>query len=300
MKRREFLKTAATAGVVLSISPGLGPLVGVLQAENPADLTVVHGSSPAQIVKAAVDGLGGIRKFISRGDVVVVKPNIGWDRTPEYAATTNPEVVATLVRLSLEAGARKVRVFDHSVTDPRRTYKQSGIADAAERAGAEVSFMNNRKFREIKINGQVLKTWPVYTEVVEADKVINVPIAKHHGLSTLTLGMKNLMGVVGGSRGRFHQNIDDCLVDLAAFIKPSLVVLDAVRILTANGPQGGALSDVKRLDTIVAGRDQVAVDAYGTTLFGMKEGTLGCVRLGQQRRLGSMNIAKLKVKRINL
>jgi uncharacterized protein (DUF362 family) len=300
MKRREFLKTAVITGAVLSIPEGLSPLAGFLHAADPVDLAVARGPSPSRTVRAAVDGLGGIGKFISRGDVVVIKPNIGWDRTPEYAATTNPEVVAALIGLCLEAGAKKVKVFDHSVNDARRTYKQSGIADAAAKAGAEVGYMDDRKYREMKINGQILKTWPIYAEVVEADKMINVPIAKHHSLSTLTLGMKNWMGVIGGSRGRLHQNIDECLVDLAAFFKPALVVLDAVRILTANGPQGGWLPDVKRLDTIVAGRDQVAVDAYGTTLFGMKEGTLGCVRIGQQRRLGSMNVSKMKIKRINL
>jgi uncharacterized protein (DUF362 family) len=300
MRRRDFLKTAVITGAALSISDGFSPLAGLLHAAEPADLAVARGPAPARTVRVAVDGLGGIGKFISRGDVVVIKPNIGWDRTPEYAATTNPEVVAALIGLCREAGAKKVKIFDHSVNDPRRTYKQSGIADAAAKAGAEVSYMDDRKYREMKINGQILKTWPVYTEVVEADKVINVPIAKHHSLSTLTLGMKNWMGVIGGSRGRLHQNIDECLVDLAAFFKPTLVVLDAVRILTANGPQGGWLPDVKRLDTIVAGRDQVAVDAYGTTLFGMKEGTLGCVKVGQQRRLGSMNVSKMKIKRINL
>jgi uncharacterized protein (DUF362 family) len=300
MKRRDFLKTAAITGAALSVTANLEPLIGVLQAAEPVDLTVVHGPSPTRIVKAAIDGMGGINKFISRGDVVVIKPNIGWDRTPEYAATTNPEVVVALIGLCLEAGAKKVKVFDRSVNDPRRTYKQSGIADAAAKAGAEVSHVDDRKYREMKINGQILKTWPVYIDVIEADKVINVPIAKHHSLSTLTLGMKNWMGVIGGSRGRIHQNIDECLVDLAAFFKPAFVVLDAVRILTANGPQGGWLPDVKRLDTVIAGRDQVAVDAYGTTLFGMKEGTLGCVRLGQQRQLGRMNLSKVKVKRINL
>jgi uncharacterized protein (DUF362 family) len=232
--------------------------------------------------------------------VVVVKPNIGWDRTPEYAATTNPEVVATVVRLCFEAGAKKVKVFDHPVSDARRTYKQSGISDAAAAAGAAVTFMDDRKFKDMRINGQTLKSWPLYTEVFEADKVINVPIAKTHGTSKLTLGMKNWMGVMGGQRGRIHQRIDESLVDLAMFIKPALTILDAVRILTDNGPQGGNLADVKQLNMVIAGTDAVAVDAFGATLFGMKPADLGYVRIGHQLRLGSMDLAKMKIKKINL
>ncbi|PKN05350.1 MAG: cytoplasmic protein, partial [Deltaproteobacteria bacterium HGW-Deltaproteobacteria-9] len=191
-------------------------------------------------------------------------------------------------------------VFDHPVSDPRRTYKQSGIADAAAAAGAAVSFIDDRKFKDMQINGRSLKSWPLYTEVFEADKVINVPIAKTHGISKLTLGMKNWMGVMGGWRGRIHQRVDESIVDLAMFIKPALTVLDAVRILTANGPQGGNLMDVKQLNMIIAGTDAVAVDAFGATLFGMKPAELGCVRIGHQRGLGSMELEKMKIKRITL
>ena len=150
------------------------------------------------------------------------------------------------------------------------------------------------------INGISLKSWPLYTEVFEADKVINVPIAKTHGLSTLTLGMKNWMGVMGGWRGRIHQRIDESLVDLAMFIKPVLTVLDAVRILTANGPQGGRLTDVKVLNTIVASQDQVALDAFGATLFGLKGSDLGYVLKGHERGLGSMDLPRISIKRPNL
>ena len=183
-----------------------------------------------------MNAMGGIKRFISRGDIVVVKPNIGWDRTPEYAANTNPEVVAALVRLCYDAGAKKVKVFDYPVNDARRCYKQSGIADAARAAGAEVSFVDERKFKDVRINGMALKSWPLYKDILETDKIINVPIAKTHGLTTLTLGMKNWMGVMGGWRSRLHHRIDENLVDVSRAIRPTLIVLDAVRILTASGP----------------------------------------------------------------
>jgi uncharacterized protein (DUF362 family) len=300
MNRRDFLKSAMISGAALTVPMGLDPILSALVAAEKTDLAVAHGTPPAKITRAAVDALGGMKRFVSRGDVVVVKPNIGWDRTPEYAANTNPEVVAAVVRLCLEAGAKRVKVFDHPVSDPRRTYKQSGIADAAAAAGAVVSFIDDRKFKDMQINGHSLKSWPLYTEVFEADKVINVPIAKTHGLSKLTLGMKNWMGVMGGSRGRIHQRVNESIVDLAMFIKPVLTILDAVRILTDNGPQGGNLTDVKQLNMVIAGTDAVAVDAFGATLFGMKPAELGCVRIGHQLKLGSMDLEKMKIKRITV
>ncbi|MGZ3593743.1 MAG: DUF362 domain-containing protein [Syntrophales bacterium] len=300
MKRRDFIKAALAAGVTLSFPGNTGMILSSLDAAEKVDLAVAHGVSPAGITKAAIDSLGGIKRFISRGDVVVVKPNIGWDRMPEYAATTNPEVVSTVIKLCYEAGAKQVKVFDRTVVDARRCYKQSGIVDAASAAGGIVSFVDDRKFKEVKLPGIALKSWPLYTEAMEADKVINIPIAKTHGLSTLTLGMKNWMGIMGGSRGRIHQKMDGSLVDVATFMKPALVVLDAVRILTANGPQGGSLSDVKQLNTVIAGTDQVAVDAYGATLFGLKGADLGYVMAGHKAGLGTMDLAKLKIKRVNI
>lgn len=300
MDRREFLKLAAIMGIGLSISDNLNTLITTAEASERIDLVVTRGTFPSEITRAAIDALGGIKRFVSRGDIVVVKPNIAWDRLPEQAANTNPEVVATVVRLCYEAGAKKVKVFDRTCNDPRRCYVQSGIADAAKGAGAEVSYVDERKFKDIKIDGQVLKTWPLYTEIFEADKIINIPIAKHHGLAKLTMAMKNWMGVMGSSRNKIHQRLDESLADLCMVIKPTLTVLDAVRILTANGPQGGNINDVKKLDTVVVGVDQVAVDSFGATLFGMKGADLGYVRIADKLGLGTMDLSKLKIKRINI
>lgn len=287
-------------GAGLSMPWGLEALAGSAGTAGSPDLAVAHGVSPAEIVKAAIDALGGMGKFISRGDVVVVKPNIGWDRTPEQAGNTNPEVVAAVVRLCFEAGAKKVRVFDRPVNDPRRCYVQSGIAPAASALGANVDFVDDRKFKDMAINGEALKSWPLYTELFEADKVINIPIAKHHGSAKLTMSMKNWMGVMGGQRRQIHQKLDQSLVDLSTKIKPTLTILDAVRILTANGPQGGSLEDVKKLDTVIAGVDPVAIDSFGATLFGMKGSDLGYVRLGHERGLGQMDLNKVKIKKISV
>ncbi|HOO90536.1 MAG TPA: DUF362 domain-containing protein [Syntrophales bacterium] len=300
MNRRDFIKTTVMAGLSVSLPVNLDLLIGNLHALETVDIAVAQGPSPAIITTAAINAIGGIGRFISRGDIVVVKPNIGWDRTPEQAATTNPEVVATIIRLCYEAGAKTVKVFDNPVNDERRCYKQSGIADAARNAGADVSFMDKRKFKDVKLGGLSLKEWPLYTDILEADKVINVPIAKTHGLATLTLGMKNWMGVMGGWRWRIHQRLDKSLVDVAQVIKPTLTILDAVRVLTDNGPQGGSLQDVKRLDTVIAGTDQVAIDSFGATLFGLTGHDLGYVRIGNEAGLGVMDLSRLNIKKIIL
>ena len=212
IKRRDFIKITALTGLGLSLPQGLIRIAeGAVAAK--VDLTIASGTSPEKITRAAINALGGIGKFISRGDIVVVKPNIGWDRTPEQAGNTNPEVVATVVKLCFEAGAKKVKVFDRSVNDQLRCYVQSGIADAARASGAAVDFVDERKFRGMALKGNALKSWPLYTEVFEADKVINVPVAKHHGLAKLTLSMKNWMGIMGGTRNRIHQRLDESLVD---------------------------------------------------------------------------------------
>lgn len=302
MDRRTFLRSTAIGSLGFFLAQGFDGLTLSADAAEKTDLVVARGAgkSPAAITNAAVEAFGGIRKFVSRGDIVVIKPNMAWDRLPEQAANTNPEVVAALVRLCFKAGAKKVRVFDRSVNDPRRCYKQSGISDAAGSLGAEVVYIDERRFREMSIKGQVLKSWPLYRDVFEADKVINVPIAKHHGLSKLTMAMKNWMGVMGGERGRIHQKIGESLADVGLVIKPTLTVLDAVRILTANGPQGGNLNDVKRMDTVIVGRDEVAIDSYGATLFGMKGSDLSYVKAGAATGIGIMDLGKLKIRKIDI
>jgi len=298
--RRTFIKLAALTGAGCALPTGLNAIAGAAEKAARPDLVVAHGASPEKIVKAALDAMGGIKEFISRGDIVVIKPNIGWDRTPEQAGNTNPEVVAAVVKLCFEAGAKKVKVFDRPVNDPRRCYVQSGIMTAAKELGADVDYMDERKFKDIDIKGVALKSWPLYSDVFDADKVISIPIAKHHGLAKLTMSMKNWMGVMGGSRRQIHQKLDESLVDLSMKIKPTLTILDAVRILTANGPQGGSLADVKKLDTVIVGFDPVAIDSYGATLFGMKGSDLGYVTIGHKLGLGQMDLNKVRIRKISV
>jgi len=254
-----------------------------------------------RLARAAVGALGGMDRFVSKGNVVWVKPNIAWNRRPEQAACTNPDLVAEVVRMCFEAGAGKVLVGDNPCQEAEETYVRSGIRQTVEKAGARMVLLDERKFRAISLKGaKVLTSWKLYTEMVEVDRFINVPIAKQHTLCRAVLGMKNLMGAAGGDRARFHQNIANTVPDLAGFLKPHLVVLDAVRVLAANGPTGGNLSDVRRKDTVVAGTDQVAVDAAGAELLGIKPAQIGYIVEAADRGLGSMDYQSLNPARVEV
>jgi len=292
MRRREFIKHMTVGSLLLKFHPAL-----FAQKKLSPDLAWIEGDSPALITIEAISSLGGVKRFVSRGDVVMVKPNIGWDRTPKLAACTNPEVIKTLVELCLDAGAKEVKVMDNPCNPAKRTYIRSGIAAVAKEAGARVLFPNPHRLKKMALKGEWLKEWEVYTDFVEADKIINVPIAKTHSLSRLTMGMKNWLGALGGNRNQLHQRIDQAMIDLASFFKPCLTVLDGYRILIRNGPQGGRLSDVKLFKTVVAGVDYVAVDAAGATFFNINPQELPYLKIAHQRGFGEINLEKLIIER---
>jgi uncharacterized protein (DUF362 family) len=297
MKRRHFLILGAESFVLGSLASTL-VRPGPARAGQPATpapslpasalplLATAHGPSASAITRASIEAIGGIGRFVHRGDRVVVKPNIGWDRLPEHAANTNPEVVGALVKLCFEAGAKSVLVMDNPCNDPRRCYQRSGIADAVKAAGGTIDFFEEDRTRKMAIKGERIKEWEVHPAIIEADVRINVPVAKHHGLSGLTLGMKNWLGSVGGQRGRLHQEIEHSVVDLAGFFLPQLTVIDGVRILTKGGPQGGSVADVKRLDMVIASADPVAAEARGVMLFGKKPSELAHIAMAEARQLG--------------
>ncbi|MGD9346009.1 MAG: DUF362 domain-containing protein [Candidatus Aminicenantes bacterium] len=292
MKRREFLKDIAIGSLLMNIRPGV-----FAQGAISPDVALIQGESPSLITREAIAALGGMQRFISRGDKVIVKPNIGWDRTPEQAACTNPEVVKTLVELCFDAGAKDVKVMDNPCNPARRTYVRSGIQKAAKSAGADVPLPNKHRLKKIPINGDSLKEWEVYTDFVETDKIINVPIAKTHSLSRLTLGMKNWLGAIGGNRNQLHQNIDLAMNDLANFFKPVLTVMDGYRILIRNGPQGGRMSDVKLHKTVAAGIDYVALDAVGASFFDIKPDELRFLQIAKERGRGEIDLEKLTIEK---
>ncbi len=308
--RRDFLLQLAKVGGLSAASVGLGAwLKGrsarpveaaaavlkkrqfVAPVATLPEIVVTRGESPRALVRDAVEGLGGIARFVQRGEVVVVKPNVGWDRPPAMAATTNPEVVAEVVRLCREAGARQVIVTDVSCNDARASFERSGIEAAAKQAGATVILPEPHRFKDVSLSGEVLTDWPVLEPFVTADKVINVAIAKHHSLTGVTLGMKNWYGIIGGQRNRLHQRIHDSLADLTAFVVPALTIIDGYRVLMRNGPTGGSLADVEARKSLVASADPIAADAYAAkAFFDLDPPQLPFLRIGEARKLGTMAV----------
>lgn len=316
LTRREALRRLGAAGLVLGSAAVLararwdrGGDLGATAArpqtrdyrlrdappELPQLVVARNDADPASLVRKAVAALGGMERFISRGDIVVVKPNIGWDRTPLQAANTNPKVVAEVVRLAYDAGAKRVVVTDASCNEPNRCFQRSGIWKAAYDAGADVLLPAAHRFRGMRLKGEVLDDWPVFTPLVDADKVINVPVAKHHNLSRYTAAMKNWYGLLGGRRNRLHQNIDVSIADLATFMQPTLTIVDAVRVLLRNGPQGGNVADAKDMNTVIATTDQVAADAYGCQLVGRRPEEIPYLKMGHERGLGTMRWQDLRL-----
>lgn len=267
--------------------------------ELPMGRLVVASGEPEQATRAALEKLGGMSRFVLKGETVVIKPNIGWDRTPAQAANTNPVVVQTLVRLCYEAGAAKVIVTDVSCNDPRRCFTRSGIWQAAEAASAQVLLPAEHRLRLQDIGGRILGRMPVLAPVLAADRLINVPVAKHHGLSHFTGAMKNLYGVLSGRRNRLHQRIDESIVDLTEFAKATLTVMDATRVLVRGGPQGGSLDDVVEVGEIIAGVDPVAIDAYSCRHIGLMPTDLPYLALAAERGLGQPELSLVSVEEVS-
>ncbi len=283
LSRREVLKALGASALVTPILLRSGDA----DAGDPPRCALIKNGDPAALTRAAVAALGGMGRFVPKDSNVVIKPNIGWDRTPEQGANTHPEVVATLVTLVREAGAKRVQVMDNTCNDARRCYKRSGIEKAAKDAGAKVIHLREGRGVEMQVGGKLVRTWPVFREVTQADVLINVPVAKHHSLAKATLGMKNWFGAIDGRRNQLHQDVNLASMEMAAFFKPELTVLDGTRVLLRNGPQGGRLEDVSHPRVVMAGIDPVAIDAFGGTLLGLTPEDLPHIAMAEERGLGS-------------
>lgn len=265
------------------------------------DLVVAQGEDPYLITVKAVEAIGGIDRFVKRNSTVLIKPNIGWDRNPGQAANTNPQVVAALVDLSFKAGAKRVNLFDRPCNEARRCYENSGIADIAKKRGANVYFVDDWNY----VNAHFpypspMEGWPIYRDALECDTFINIPILKHHGLTGLTISMKNLMGVCGGERGMIHDNIGLKLVHLADLIRPDLTVIDAYRVLMKNGPSGGNLNDVEDYKTVILGADPVLADSYACELVGRDPMTISYIREARNNNFGNFDTNKADIFKLGM
>lgn len=256
-------------------------------------MVVAHGPDPAVNVRAAIDRLGGMDRFVGAEDVVVIKPNIGWERNVEQAANTHPAVVAEVTRACLEVGPQRVIVCDCPVSDPQRSFERSGILEAASEVGAEVIMPHESTYNTVLLSER-LGTWDVLEPFVAATKLINVPVAKHHNLSGTTAGMKNWIGITGKFRGMFHTSLQRTIAELSALMLPTLTVVDASRVLMDTGPEGGSLSHVQQLRMVAAGVDPVALDAWAFSLFGKRlEDLPEFFRIAEEMGLGQADYSAL-------
>jgi uncharacterized protein (DUF362 family) len=311
--RRDFLVRSAAAGALALGANRLPIALAADVAPEKTDMTIAKWAGAkdpsaeqlkqiaVKLTEKAIEGLGGIARFVKKGDVVWVKPNIGWDRTPELAGNTNPEVVATIVKMCFDAGAKAVKIGDNPVHAAPKTYPASGIPAAVKSLGAEMVFLDKNRYKETAINGERVKTLLLYPDIIDCDLVINIPIVKHHVLSNATLCMKNYMGVMD-NRQPFHQDFATCLTDLTRFMKPRLCVLDAVRVLKEHGPSGGKMEDVVVKTTVAAGVDIVALDALGVELLGKDPAetkkAASIIKAAQEGGLGKADYRSLALREI--
>jgi uncharacterized protein (DUF362 family) len=306
ISRRDFLKSAAMAGITIAGGsyfvnrnpvPRKANLLKVRSygVANSAGLfAVAKGENPSLVVRRAVDGVGGIGKFVTKGDKVLIKVNCAFARPSWAGATTSPEVTGEIVKLCYEAGAAAVRVTDNPISDPKSCFLKSGLSKAVTDAGGEIILPNPSDFRVVEVSKGVIGPWEVYHEPLRwCDKLIGVPTVKTHNLCGASLGMKNWYGFIGGSRSRFHQDIHHVITELAQFITPTLVILDGTRMLTRNGPTGGSAQDVVVGNTVVASTDQVAVDAFGVEMLGLDKNTVHYIQLAEEKGLGKSDYRKL-------
>lgn len=305
MKRREFVGKSAALGLAGALTPMIGGfdvLAGRPAATGPTDMAAVRGGDPVTMFNKAIEALGGMGRFVKAGQKVLVKPNIGWDTSPERAANTNPELVGRIVKAAYEAGASEVFVFDHTCDQWDRCYSNSKIEEAVKANGGTIVPGNNeRNYREVSIpNGKVLKKAKVHELLLSTDVFINVPVLKHHGSTTVTLSMKNLMGVVWDRRFYHGNDLSQCIADFLHFRKPDLNIIDGYRMMTRNGPRGVSDADLVDLKVLIAGTDIVAVDAAATLMFGAKPADIAHIRIAEAMGFGTTQLDKLNINRIRV
>lgn len=307
MKRRSFIRKSATAGILTGAALSFGRYTRILANtvplnEVPYDLVAVTGGEPEQMYKRAINAMGGISQFVSKGQTVVVKPNIGWDVIPDHAANTNPALVKVIIKSCLEAGAKEVFVFDHTCDEWTKCYKNSMIETAVKDAGGIIVPGNTEKYYEpVDVPlGKKLTSTKVHELILQSDVFINVPILKNHSSAKLTIAMKNLMGIVW-DRGWWHRNdLHQCIADFSTWRKPDLNIIDAYNVMMNNGPRGIGKEDVAKMRFLVMSDDMVAADAAAAKIFGMQPTDVPYIDHAHQMGIGNMKLEEQNIGRIKI
>ena len=310
MKRRDFLASSIGAGILAGSVGSLGAITRperalgsrMEEAALPYDLVAVMGGEPAEMFDKAIASMGGMQAFVKKGQTVVVKPNIGWDKTPEMGANTNPELVKRIIEHCYKAGAKAVYVFDNTCNEWQACYKNSGIEKAVKDAGGKMVPGNAESYyHDVTVpKGKNLKKAKEHELILNSDVFINVPILKNHGGGTLTVSMKNLMGVVWDRRFWHANDLHQCIADFATYRKPDLNVVDAYRVMKKNGPQGVSLSDLVLMKSLYMSANMVTADSAAAKLFGIDPASVGHIRLASEAGVGSMDLSKQRINKIKL
>lgn len=307
MKRRDFIKTVVGGSLVAGSSLGAGAFSRVLADHETIirptyDLVAVRGGEPALMLDRAMFSLGGMQNFVPRGSKVLVKPNIGWDVAPEQAGNTNPKLVARIIEHCIDAGAKQVSVFDHTCDPWAQCYRNSGIEQAVKSAGGRMVSGDNEGYYQTVpvVGGRRLKETKVHELLLDADVFINVPVLKHHSSSLITVGMKNLMGVVW-DRWYWHRNdLHQCIADFAGYRKPDLTIVDAYRVMKQNGPRGISVNDIVPMKSLLVSTDPVAADAAAAMMFGSDPLDIRHIELAAGMNIGQMDLKQLNINRIKI
>lgn len=306
MRRRDFLRKSIAASVASGALFSMGKWNTIMAAGNssalPYDMVAVKNGDPVAMFDRGIEALGGMSQFVKPGQTVVVKPNIGWDAVPERAANTNPELVGRIVKHCLDAGAKKVMVFDNTCDEWTRCYKNSGIEKAVKDNGGQmVTGKTESHYRPVKIaDGKVLKESKVHELILDSDVFINVPVLKNHGGAQMSLTMKNLMGVVWDRRFYHANDLHQCIADFATFRSPDLNVVDGFRVMKRNGPRGVSVDDVAEMKYLILSKDMVAADTAATKIFGIETERVKHIALAEQMGVGTTNLDSLNIKRISI
>lgn len=315
MNRRDFIKVAAAAGLATALLPGCFSQVSSPAAPdqkqkgnqgNPRSesttparsrLVIAEGRDPEALLEKGFAAMGGIGLFIKPGNIVTVKPNFSSTRGPDAGVTNNPNLVGALVRRCLQAGAKEVRVIDHTFYSGEMCLEASGIKAAVAAAGGRAFTINSRSdYSSVNINGEILKQAEYAKDVLEADVFINIPLLKQCDPTGISAAMKNLMGVVW-DRGVFHRtDLHQTIAEFAAYKRPTLIILDALRGITANGPSGPG--PTKEWNQVVFGTDMVSIDAYGASLLGLKTGDVKHLEIAAKLGAGNPDWQSLEVVKV--
>ncbi len=307
MKRRDFFRKGLSASAAASASMVFGRLDKLFAAppgfpQLPFDMVAVRNGEPEAMFDKAIESFGGMGAFVKKDQKVVVKPNIGWDVSPERAGNTNPALIKRIIEHCFNAGAKEVYVFDNTCDDWNKCYKTSGIEDAAKSAGAKLVPGNSESYyQEVDITkGIKLKKAKVHELILESDVFINVPVLKHHSSADLSIAMKNLMGVVWDRMFWHRNNLHQCIADYATHRPPDLNVIDGYRVMMKNGPRGVSVSDVVTYKSLILSPDIVAADAAATKLFGSEPEDIGYIVKAAELGVGTYNLDNLNINRIKL